>query len=202
MAGLRSRLDGVLVVTRGEHLDRVTPPELPSGCTIRDLDPNRPADVDAWLSVHNPALGHGWGPDDFRREVVDHRRVDVHTTYLLLEGDDPVGVASVGVFRVNPTVGVGHWLSVRPDRQGRGLGRLLTAHRYHQLAGEGIEVAESQTHLARRGSLAIHFGLGFRPKYRLDPWNNAPPPLALRLQADARLWACFRRWRWNAGRSR
>lgn len=194
MSGLRHRLDRVLVVTRCETLDRVPPAHLPPGCSIRELDPDRPADVALWLAVHNPALGHAWEPADFRREVVEHRAVDVRSTWLLFEGDEAVGTASVGVFRHNPAVGVGHWLSVRPDRQGRGLGRVLTTHRYHQLATQGLEVAESQTHVGRRPSLVIHFGLGFRPKFRFDPWNNPPPPPALRLQAATRLWALHRRW--------
>ena len=109
-----------------------------------------------------------------------------------------MGIASIGRFRGNLDVGVGHYLAVHPSAQRQGLAVALCSHRYGILAGT-VEVAEAQTHLHRLGSLRAHFRLGFEPKRQVDPWNSMVPATGpLRDEADRRLEEAYAAWR--AGR--
>jgi GNAT superfamily N-acetyltransferase len=191
-----SRLDDVLVVTRCADLRGLPPPDAASPYRVEPLDMSDPADVTRWLTVLNAAFGRRWGPAEHRRALLCHPVVRIRHTVAAVAPDGTVaGVASVGVFRADEEVGLGHYLCVLPAAQGSGVGRLLLRHRYRLLADEGIRVAESQTHLSRRRSLLLHFEHGFVPKYRHDPWNSPDPsPRALRWTARARLWALHRAW--------
>jgi GNAT superfamily N-acetyltransferase len=196
VTSLRDYLDGALVVTRCDDLTKVPPARLPDDFRIAEMDMQDPADVDAWLKVHNDSFGHSWRPENFEGAILKHPKIRVDHTFFVLRGDEPVGAASVGVYRGNEATGVGHYLGVKKEAQSSGVGRQLVAHRYVALAESGITSCESQTHISRRPSLWIHFGFGFRPKYRLDTWNNPEnvvPPV--RLLTNARLWAFYRRWR-------
>ena len=189
------RLDRTLVCTRTEDLG--TLPELPATprCEVREMDMTDPDDVAVWLAVHNDAFGHTWDVDQFERAILRHPYFDVWTTYFALDGDKAIGAASIGVFRGNPEVGVGHYLGVSRKAQGMGVGRTLVVHRYHALRRAGIVQCESHTHIGRVGSLRIHFDCGFSPKLRFDDWNTPSTASApVRALTNLRLTGLHRRW--------
>jgi GNAT superfamily N-acetyltransferase len=198
VSGLRDRLDQVLVCTRAD-LSQLPPlPQLglPDGVSIRDLDLDDVDDATTWLDVHNRSYGHAWRTDEMRSAMLDHRHIRVTRTFLLLDRDAPVAVASIGRFRRNEDVGVGHYLGVVPEAQGRRFGHVISAHRYRALRDEGVVHCESQTHIGRVRSLFIHFDCGFGPKWRLDPWNNPDTwSTTTRAVTNARLFALQARWR-------
>lgn len=197
MSTRRARLDGVLVATRGNLAD-LPPLHLPEGTEIRPLDLHDPTDTAVWLDVHNRSYGHRWTVDELRAAVLEHRSIRVTQTFVLLDRGDAVAVASIGRFRADEAIGAGHYLGVVPDAQRRRLGFTISVHRYRALRDEGVETAESQTHIARTGSLLIHFDCGFRPKWRLDPWNNPDTwSRGERLIADVRLAWLYSRWRFR-----
>lgn len=159
------------------------------------MDMQDRGDVAAWLAVHNDAYGHAWEADDYRRAILEHPFLTVSDTFFVVGPDGPVGTASVGAYRANDRVGVGHYLGVTHRAQGLGLGSQLVAHRYAVLRDAGFTACESQTHVGRVGSLLIHFNCGFHPKYRRDHWNNpdhASRPL--RALTNQRLRALYRNW--------
>jgi GNAT superfamily N-acetyltransferase len=106
--------------------------------------------------------------------MLENPVVEVDRTYLVERDGEVVGTASIGRYRRNPEVGLGHYLAVHPSAQRKGLALALCSHRYRALA-ETLEVAEAQTHLHRVGSLRAHFAIGFVPKDRIDPWNSLVP---------------------------
>ncbi len=161
------------------------------------MDPSAASDLGQWMEIQSDAYGGtDWGPAEFRRFVLDHPHVEVRHTWFAMDADQAVGVASAGVFRRNPEVGVGHMLAVRSAWRGRGVGMHLALHRYHALAAEGIRVFESETTPHHPASIRLHFACGFRPKTRLDPWNSADETNAVRrFIARRALERLYRRWR-------
>ncbi len=152
---------------------------MPPGFSVREMDPADPAEVDRWLAIHNIAFEQHWTEANHRIAMVENPVVIVDRTFLAERDGEVVGTASIGRFRANPDVGVGHYLTVSPTVQRQGLGLALCSHRYRLLA-ETVGVAEAQTHLHRVGSLRAHFACGFAPKVGLDPWNSARPTRGVR----------------------
>jgi len=190
-----SALDEVLVALRGRPTDVPTRP-LPPGVTVRDLDPADPDDVLRWLEVLNAAFERHWTPANHRLAMVENPVVVVDRTFLAETDGRPVGIASIGRFRGNLDVGLGHYLAVHPVAQRRGLATALCSHRYREMAASGRATAEAQTHLHRVGSLRAHFACGFTPKVGVDPWNSlSPPDGPLREEADRRLADLYAAWR-------
>jgi GNAT superfamily N-acetyltransferase len=185
----------VLVCVRGRLTD-VPEMALPDGFTIRDLDGDDPAEVARWLVVVNAAFGRTWIQENHRLAMVDNPVVEVDRTFLVERDGEPVGTASIGRYRRNPEVGIGHYLSVHPSAQRHGLAVALCSHRYRAMAQTDLVVGEAQTHLHRIGSLRAHFRCGFEPKTTIDPWNSLTPPSGpLREEADRRLEEAFAAWR-------
>ncbi|HXY92125.1 MAG TPA: GNAT family N-acetyltransferase [Acidimicrobiia bacterium] len=189
-----NRLDNVLVCTRSD-LSGLLPVEIPSGATIREMNMGDAADVRRWLDVHNAAYQHQWTETEYRNVILEHRHIRVSRTFLLDVDGQIVGTASIGRFRRNENVGVGHYLGVVPSEQSHGLGRVLVAYRYHALRDEGVTECESQTQIKRVSSLRLHFAFGFVPKWHLDEWNNPDTWSApVRAITNVRLYALHRRW--------
>jgi GNAT superfamily N-acetyltransferase len=187
--------DNVLVCTQGE-LAHLPAGSVLAGCEIRELDLHHPPDVNVWLTVHNASFGNQWTERELVAAVLEHDHIRVTRTFLASFNDVPSAVASIGRFRRNDQIGVGHYLGVVPECQGIGLGRALAIHRYAALRDEGVRIAESQTHIGRVRSLRLHFDLGFRPKWGLDAWNNTDRwSTSTRLMTNARLQLLYRRWR-------
>jgi mycothiol synthase len=187
-------LDEVLVCLRGRLADVPAVP-VPEGVTIREMDPLDPVDVAGWLRVVNGAFERAWEPENHRLAMLDNPVLVVEHAFLAERGGEVVGTASVGRYRGNLDVGIGHYLAVHPSAQRSGLAQALCSHRYRELARSGLEVAEAQTHAHRTGSLRAHFRCGFLPKLQVDPWNSAEPAEGpLREEANRRLQAAYDAW--------
>lgn len=192
-----NEVDELLVCLRCDLADVPDLP-LPAGVEVRTMDPDDPADVRRWLEVHNAAFGRAWDEENHRLAMIENPVVVVDRTYLAEQAGEVVATASIGRFRRNPDVGLGHYLAVHPSSRGLGLATAMSSLRYRVLA-EQVAVAEAQTHLHRVGSLRAHFACGFRPKAGVDEWNSLDPTDGpLRVEADRRLNALYDAWR--AGR--
>ena len=191
---LRSILDSVVVCTAG---DPSTLPEapLPDGYWLRNLDARNLNDARVWLGVHNEAFRRAWGLTDYRRAMLEHPHYDVHGIFLVQHEDEPVAVAAYALYRRNRNVGCGHYGAVVTAHQRRGLGRALSVLRYRKLCELGVTHVEAETTVGRNPSLLVQFGIGMRPKFRLDDWNtpDAAAPLTRRI-ANIRLKRLYRRF--------
>lgn len=202
MISLAGRLsvDSVLVCTQGA-LGKVPPVPDHGFFRIREMDMSDPHDVAHWLSIINDAFSRSWTTASFKRNVLEHPHVKVYQTLFLTVENRPIGVASIGVFRRNESIGVGHYLAVRESWQGRGGGRHLTLVRWNMLKKRGIRLGESETTLKRRRSILLYFTLGFRPKEGLDYWNSTDNSLGIiRFIAWRRLHNMYREWCSHQGR--
>ena len=193
-AALGSRLQSVLICNAGELSD-VPAAELPPGHRIEEMDMADRGDIARWLALHNEAFGRDWGPDNYRTGLVGHPHYDILRTMFLVDSRGPIGAASLGVFRRNRELGIGHHLAVVPRAQSLGLGKNLARYRYAALAELGIRRVEAETQIVRTASIRMQFGCGLRPKYAFDEWNtpDAASPL-LRTITDARLRRLHRQW--------
>ena len=195
MASALWRPDRVLVYTQGD-LDHL--PDLKQDIAplyVAEMNREDESEIGLWLDVHNDAFSRKWGPDEYRAEVLNHPDLQILHTYLVMNDDEVVGTASVGVFRRQKNIGVGHYIQLRRSAQSHGLGKYLLLYRYHKLKQLGIRTCESQTTLVREKALLLHFSCGFRPKTRPDSWNSTGvnSPLA-RMRANLQLERLYRTW--------
>ena len=152
-------------------------------------------DIDLWRGIQTEALNREWTMDNYRISMLENPELRTLRTFLLMEGDDAVGAASIAAFRRNESIGAGHYIGLAARARGRGLGRVLMAYRYRELHKLGYEASESQTHARRVDSLRAHYSCGFRPKYRLDYWNaGADAPRVLRTLANLRVRGLHADW--------
>jgi len=191
---LRWMLDEVVVCTAGDPT-RLPEASLPAGYSLRTLDALDLKDARAWLAVHNEAFERTWGLADYRRAILDHPHYDVQGILFVEHEGRPVAAAAYCVYRRNRNVGCGHYGAVVTAHRRRGLGRAMSVLRYRKLRELGVTRVESETTVGRSSSLLVQFGLGLRPKLRLDDWNT--PDTAARLArriANVRLEHLYRRF--------
>jgi GNAT superfamily N-acetyltransferase len=136
------------------------------------MEMRHPPDVERYLEVHNSAFPQPWGPRDFEGAILENPSKRITRTFMILERGRAIAAASIGVYRRNPQVGVGHYIGVRPECQRQGIGSWLALYRFHRLAEEGLATVEIETRLRYRASILLHLGLGFRPKPSPDSWNS------------------------------
>lgn len=164
--------------------------------TVRLMDTADPRDIRAWLHIQREGFGQQMEEADFDRIILHHPTYDIRQTYFLLERDEPVGAASAGVYRGNPSIGIGHQATVLPHIRGRGLGLYLQLYRYHTLRAEGLRLFGTETTLFYRRAILNDFHIGFRPKLRRDPWNQRDNSTSLqRLVANALFESRYLAWR-------
>ncbi|WP_124681858.1 GNAT family N-acetyltransferase [Candidatus Viridilinea mediisalina] len=164
-------LNKVLVYTQGSLSDI---PTLPEGhkFTIQEMDMCSPSDINTWLTIYNDAFRRQWDAEQFKKDVLQHPHVLVTNTFFLLAHSKPIGITSIGVFRRNQDIGVGHYIGIKHSWQGKGIGRYLAILRFNLLKCRNIAIAESETTLRHQDSIRLHFSLGFKPKKKPDYWNT------------------------------
>ncbi|MGQ0811189.1 MAG: GNAT family N-acetyltransferase [Nitrospiraceae bacterium] len=188
-------LDSGFVCTQARISDIPPLPDQPSP-VVREMDMQDADDIRLWLEIHNDAFHPPWNRKEYDYVILNHPTKLITTTYFIMENGSPIGAASVGVYRRNPEVGVGHYLGFKKDARNRGLGKWMTLFRYHQLRPRGIFLCESETRMSHERSILIHFDCGFRPKLALDYWNTPQSEsAALRFLTSHRLTRLYRRWK-------
>jgi GNAT superfamily N-acetyltransferase len=167
---------------------------------VRMMDAGDPREIGAWTRIQRQGFGAQIEEDAFDRLVLSHPAYDIRHTHFLLEDGQPVGAASGGVYRRNPSIGVGHQVTVLPHLRGRGLGRHLILYRYHALHADGIRLFETETTLFYRQGIVNNFSVGLQPKLRRDSWNQRDDASDLqRLIANALLESRYLAWRARHG---
>lgn len=145
--------------------------------TVREMDMTWTVHQDVWHTIIHasfPAKEGGWKPT-FIGGVYDHPVYDITHTYFLMDGEKYIGVCSEGVFRLNHSMGVPHYIGIDPAYQGQKLGKWLLLYVLHQLKAHGLAVCEGESTMEHQTALTIHFALGMRPKYVKDVWNSPGP---------------------------
>ncbi len=143
-----------------------------SPLTVEEMDMRDEAQIKSWLEIHNDAFEHNWKRVKYEREILNHPLISVLKTYFVMDGTKPVAVSSIGVWRKNTKIGVGHYLAVRKEYQNRRLGKYLFLYRAHKMKDMGVKIIDKQTNMSHPKSLLINFDVGCVIKDRPDPWNT------------------------------
>ncbi|HET7801737.1 MAG TPA: mycothiol synthase [Humibacillus xanthopallidus] len=120
------------------------PADVPPGYAVRTFERGR--DEDAWLALNAAAFAHHPEQGSLRRPDLEQRIAqpwwDPAGLILVVDADDPDRLAASHWTKVDPPdgeVGEVYVVAVSPDRQGQGLGRLVTVLGLDHLRSLGLD---------------------------------------------------------------
>ncbi|MFI8349423.1 GNAT family N-acetyltransferase [Streptomyces sp. NPDC085596] len=150
---------------------------------VRDLRPDVPADTEAFTEVRRLALPYILFTPESVRHVLTRSHPDARFRSLVAEEDgEVIGTAQVALAHDSTEPGQAYLnVHVRPDRTGRGAGRLLVAAAEEYLGSLGATRLYSWV-LDEPANVRFAERHGYRPGrparfLRLDLANGALPPL-------------------------
>jgi len=139
---------------------------LPPGYAVRTFEPGR--DEDAWLALNAAAFAHHPEQGSLGRADLDQRMAepwfDPAGLILVVDADDPDRLAASHWTKVDPPdgdVGEVYVVAVSPDRQGQGLGRIVTILGLDHLRSLGLERVVLYVDEENVAAVRTYRGLGF-----------------------------------------
>ncbi|MCX4549280.1 mycothiol synthase [Streptomyces sp. NBC_01267] len=139
-------------------------PVYPDGVTVRTFVPGQ--DDAAWLAVNAAAFAHHPEQGAMTQRDLDDRKAeswfDPKGFFLAVREEDGevVGFHWTKV-HTDEQLGEVYVVGIRPDAQGGGLGKALTATGLHHLASEGLPTAMLYVDADNPAALAVYERLGF-----------------------------------------
>ncbi|MDI9887221.1 mycothiol synthase [Streptomyces sp. HNM0645] len=142
-------------------LDIAEPP-LPKGVTVRTFVPGQ--DDAAWLAVNASAFAHHPEQGSITQRDLDDRKeeawFDPKGFFLAERGGEIVGFHWTKL-HAEDQLGEVYVLGIRPDAQGTGLGKALTAVGLRHLAAQGVPTAMLYVDADNPAALRVYERLGF-----------------------------------------
>jgi mycothiol synthase len=163
-----------LDLPEGQSID---PPAWPTGYRARPFERDR--DARPWANLFNAAFADHATPlqiaDDAVDSAADDPTIDDADTVLLEDGanGELVGFCATTPERIDGVVGPNAeiWtIGVRPDRQGRGLGRQLLRWGVGRLREVGARHISLSVNGRNEGALGLYLSEGFRRSRTRDRW--------------------------------
>ncbi|AZK94964.1 MULTISPECIES: mycothiol synthase [Streptomyces] len=149
--------------TAGEAPADLPEPVLPAGVTVRTFVPGR--DDEAWLAVNAAAFAHHPEQGALTQRDLDDRKnepwFDPRGFFLAERGGEVIGFHWTKVHAAEQ-LGEVYVVGVRPDAQGGGLGRVLTAIGLRHLAAQGLPTAMLYVDADNTAAVRVYERLGFR----------------------------------------
>ncbi|MFD4718574.1 mycothiol synthase [Streptomyces sp. NPDC058423] len=137
-------------------------PALPDGVTVRTFVPGR--DDTAWLAVNAAAFAHHPEQGSITQRDLDDRKgeawFDPKGFFLAERGGEVVGFHWTKL-HAEEQLGEVYVLGIRPDAQGTGLGKALTAIGLRHLAAQGVPTAMLYVDADNPAALRVYERLGF-----------------------------------------
>ncbi|WP_351229919.1 mycothiol synthase [Streptomyces sp. NPDC002133] len=137
-------------------------PALPEGVTIRTFIPGQ--DDAAWLAVNAAAFAHHPEQGSITQRDLDDRKeepwFDPKGFFLAERAGEIVGFHWTKV-HAEEQLGEVYVIGIRPDAQGTGLGKALTAVGLRHLAAEGVPTAMLYVDADNPAALRVYEQLGF-----------------------------------------
>ncbi|MEV0963856.1 MULTISPECIES: mycothiol synthase [unclassified Streptomyces] len=137
-------------------------PVLPEGVTVRTFVPGR--DDAAWLAVNAAAFAHHPEQGSITQRDLDDRKeeawFDPKGFFLAERGGEIVGFHWTKL-HAEDQLGEVYVLGIRPDAQGTGLGKALTAIGLRHLAAQGVPTAMLYVDADNPAALRVYERLGF-----------------------------------------
>ncbi|WP_432073107.1 mycothiol synthase [Streptomyces wuyuanensis] len=140
----------------------IAEPALPEGVTVRTFVPGR--DDAAWLAVNAAAFAHHPEQGSITQRDLDDRKdeawFDPKGFFLAERGGELVGFHWTKL-HAEEQLGEVYVLGIRPDAQGTGLGKALTAIGLRHLAAQGVPTAMLYVDADNPAALRVYERLGF-----------------------------------------
>lgn len=140
----------------------IAEPGWPAGVTVRTFTPGE--DDAAWLAVNAAAFAHHPEQGSLTQRDLDDRKAepwfDPKGFFLAEKDGELVGFHWTKV-HAEERLGEVYVLGIRPDAQGGGLGKALTATGLRHLAAEGLPTAMLYVDADNTAALAVYERLGF-----------------------------------------
>ncbi|MFI9587136.1 mycothiol synthase [Streptomyces sp. NPDC052236] len=137
-------------------------PVFPEGVTVRTFVPGE--DDAAWLAVNAAAFAHHPEQGSLTQRDLDDRKAepwfDPKGFFLAERGEELIGFHWTKV-HAEEHLGEVYVLGIRPDAQGGGLGRALTAVGLRHLAAQGLTTAMLYVDADNPAALRVYERLGF-----------------------------------------
>jgi mycothiol synthase len=140
----------------------IAEPALPPGVTVRTFVPGQ--DDAAWLAVNSAAFAHHPEQGSLTQRDLDDRKAEPWFDpkgFFLAERDG--GIIGFHWTKVHPEAGLGevYVVGIRPDAQGGGLGKALTAIGLRHLAAQGLPTAMLYVDADNLAALSVYERMGF-----------------------------------------
>ena len=164
--------DEVLVLTR-RRIDKVSPPELPEGYSLRTV--SGVEEAAAVAELHAAGFGSSWTPELYRR-VMESPGYSPDRE-LLVEAPDGTLAAFCVIWpdEINQT-GYFEPVAVHPAHRRLGLGRALMRAGMQAMQDWGMEHAEVMFEEGNPGSGKLYLGEGFEPIWELSLFRKPFSP--------------------------
>lgn len=137
-------------------------PVFPAGVTVRSFVPGQ--DDAAWLAVNAAAFAHHPEQGSVTQRDLDDRKAepwfDPKGFFLAERGGELIGFHWTKV-HAEEQLGEVYVIGIRPDAQGGGLGKALTAIGLRYLAAQGAPTAMLYVDADNPAALRVYEGLGF-----------------------------------------
>ncbi|ATW49292.1 mycothiol synthase [Streptomyces xantholiticus] len=140
----------------------IAEPVYPPGVTVRTFVPGQ--DDAAWLAVNAAAFAHHPEQGSLTQRDLDDRKAepwfDPKGFFLAERGGETIGFHWTKV-HAEEQLGEVYVLGIRPDAQGGGLGKALTATGLRHLAAQGLPTAMLYVDADNPAALRVYEQLGF-----------------------------------------
>ena len=169
------------------HLRDLPQAAFPEGFAVRPM--RYPDDIQLWTEVQRSAETHFPIQDNlFVNQFGDDANEVSNRCYLVIQPSSGEAVGTISAW-FGGKAGPGgedwgriHWVAVRPEYQGRGLGRAALAYALHRLVYLGHDRAWLATSTARLAALKLYLDFGFMPDLSLpdapEAWDMVRSHLA------------------------
>ncbi|MFI1400135.1 mycothiol synthase [Streptomyces sp. NPDC020681] len=138
-------------------------PVFPAGVTVRTFVPGQ--DDDAWLAVNAAAFAHHPEQGAITQRDLDDRKAepwfDPKGFFLAERAGEMIGFHWTKI-HAEEQLGEVYVVGIRPDAQGGGLGKALTAVGLRHLAAQGVPTAMLYVDADNPAALTVYDRLGFR----------------------------------------
>ncbi|MEU5714961.1 mycothiol synthase [Streptomyces sp. NPDC020403] len=140
----------------------IAEPVLPPGVTLRTFVPGQ--DDEAWLAVNRAAFAHHPEQGSLTQRDLDDRKAEPWFDpkgFFLAERDGALIGFHWTKVHAEENVGEVYVVGIRPDAQGGGLGKALTAIGLRHLAAQGLPTAMLYVDADNPAALAVYERMGF-----------------------------------------
>ncbi|MCX5411136.1 mycothiol synthase [Streptomyces sp. NBC_00059] len=140
----------------------IAEPVLPPGVTVRTFVPGQ--DDEAWLAVNSAAFAHHPEQGSLTQRDLDDRKAEPWFDpkgFFLAERDGAIIGFHWTKTHAEEALGEVYVVGIRPDAQGGGLGKALTAIGLRHLAAQGLPTAMLYVDADNPAALSVYERMGF-----------------------------------------